>query len=211
MSRKDILDDLAFMIEATDSYRVGRSIDFKKVENVMERLSSKLPIFDSAAKKKYKKTVDFITSLPFRDKSMRKFALLYMLFRLLLRFSLVGFLLSIGLIFYASSYSTPTLIASTSLLYAALLGRWYTLMKLLEFYEREMKNQPGKDELLKEIAQKLIDELSSRIGELGVKPSKYRLHLFKDDYSGVRILKRPGWLRDYNLAEVEIGGILNNP
>jgi hypothetical protein len=212
MRGKDILDDLAFMIEATDSYRVGRNIDFKKVENVMERLSPELPdLFDSAIKKKYKKTVDFITSLPFRDKSMRRLALFYMLFRLLLRFSLVGFLLSIGLIFYAPPYSTPMLIASTSLLYAALVGRWYTLMKLLEFYEREMKNQPGKDEFLKEIAQKLIDELSSKIRERGVKPSKYKLHLFKDDYSGVRILKRPGWLRDYNLAEVEIGGILNNP
>jgi uncharacterized membrane protein len=208
---KDILEDIAFMIEATDSYRVGRNIDFKKVESVMERLSPELPdIFNSATKKKYKKTVDFITSLPFRNRSMRKFAILYMLFRFLLRVSLVGFLLSIGLIFYAPPYSTPTLIASTSSLYAALVGRWYTLMKLLEFYEREMRNQPGKDELLKEIAQKLIDELSSKIGERGVKPGKYKLHLFRDDYSGVRILKRPGWLRDYYLAEVEIGGILNN-
>ncbi len=204
---KDILEDIAFMIEATDSYRVGRNIDFKKVENVMERLSPKLPdILDGATKKKYKKTVDFITSLPFKNKSMRKFALLYMLFRLLLRVSLVGFLLSVGLIFYALPYSTPMLIASTSLLYAALVGRWYTLVKLLEFYEREMKNQPGKDEFLKEIAQKLIDELSSRIGELGMKPSKYKLHLFRKDYSRVRILKRPGWLRDYHLAEVEISG-----
>ena len=35
-----------------------------------------------------------------------------------------------------------------------------------------------------------------------VRPSKVRLHLFNTDYQGIRVLKRPGALRECYLCEV---------
>ena len=202
-STKEVIEKLAFLIEATDSYRVGRNVDFRKVENSMNGLSS-LPILDASTKKKYKKVVESVINLPRKDRRAFIWAQLYLIFRFLTRIAFVGFLLSVGLIFYRNPFSGPLLLSSTAILYVALIGRWYSLLKLLDFYEVEMKNQPGKDEFLKEFAQKLIEELRSRMREQGVKPSKVKLHLFKRDYSGIRVLKKPGWLRDYYLVEVEI-------
>lgn len=200
---REIIEKLAFLIEATDSYRVGRNTDLRKVDNAMNELSS-LPILDASTKKKYRKVVESVINLPRKNRRAFMWAQLYVIFRFLVRVSFIGFLLSIGLIFYRNPLSGYLLLSSTALLYVALIGRWYSLLKLLDFYEAEMKNQPGKDEFLKEFAQKLIEELRSKLREQGVKPTKVRLHLFRRDYSGIRVLKKPGWLRDYYLAEVEL-------
>lgn len=201
---KSLLEKIAFLIEATDSYRVGRNVDFRKVERAMEELSPSLSgLLDASTRKKYKKTVEFIVNLPVRNREARLWSSIYMVIRFLLRVALLGFLLSVGLLFYGSALAEPVLWFSSSLLLTSLVIRWYALVKVFEFYEREMKNQRGKDEFLKELTQELINSLRERLLELGMNPRKLRLHLFKDDYSGVKVVKGPGWLRDYYLAEVE--------
>ncbi|MEM4477944.1 MAG: hypothetical protein QXH90_06255 [Candidatus Korarchaeum sp.] len=208
MVRRDersLLEKIAFLIEATDSYRVGRNVDFRKVERAMEELSPSLAsLLDASTKKKYRKTVDFIVNLPMRSREARLWSSIYMIVRFLLRVSLLGFLLSIGLLFYRSPFAELLLWTSSSILLASLVIRWYALIRIFEFYEREMKNQRGKDDFLKELAQELINSLRERMRESGVSPRKMRLHLFKDDYASIRVVKRPGWLRDYYLAEVEV-------
>ncbi|RDD53331.1 MAG: hypothetical protein BA066_04960 [Candidatus Korarchaeota archaeon NZ13-K] len=202
---KSLLEKMAFLIEATDSYRVGRNVDLRKVERVMSELSPHLAsLLDASTRKRYKKTVDFIINLPARSKEARKWSSIYMLVRFLLRISLLGFLLSIGLLFYGSQLAEAILWTSSSILLISLVLRWFSLVKILEFYEREMRNQRGKDDFLKEFAQELINSLRERMKEMGMSPRKLRLHLFKDDYSGLRFLKGPGWLRDYHLAEVDV-------
>ncbi|MCS7103401.1 MAG: hypothetical protein NZ992_05930 [Candidatus Korarchaeum sp.] len=202
---RSLLEKIAFLIEATDSYRVGRNVDFRKVERAIEELSPSLAnLLDASTRKKYRKTVDFIINLPIRSKEARLWSSIYMITRFLLRVALLGFLLSLGLLFYKSPLAELVLWASSSMLFISLVIRWYALVKIFEFYEHEMKNQQGKDDFLKELAQELINSLRERMRELKVNPRKLRLHLFKDDYTGLRVVKRPGWLRDYYLAEVEI-------
>ncbi len=208
MTRKDekeLLNNLAFLIETTDSYRVGRNTDPRKVESTLQEIFPHVSdILDSSTRKKYKRITDFIINLPSRDRNIAKWSAVFTVFRFLLRITLLGFTVAFGLAIYNSPLTFPVLYFLTFLLYIVLIGRWYSLNKVLDFYEFEMSNQPGKDSFLRELAQKLIDRLRDKILEFGVKPKKYRLHLFKTDYNGIKIIKRPGWLRDYYLVEVEI-------
>ena len=195
------LSRLAWLIEALDGYRVGRALDPRMVE---ERLREFMDLFDNPSHvvKVVRVSMDRIVNLPARDPGARRWATVYMTTRLMLRVTVALFLLSALLAYRAPPTGLALLYASSALLYVALVLRWYSLNRVLDFYESNRSRFSGASRRLGEVAQDLIDHLREAVRRGAVRPSKVRLHLFNTDYRGIRVLRRPGVLRECYLCEV---------
>jgi hypothetical protein len=105
--------------------------------------------------------------------------------------------------------ATPTLYCSLGVLYLLLIlltVRWYVMNRMFTYYERVIPSQRGKVEHIKLAVNSLIGRLAENLKRECIPPKKYRLHLFNTDYNGIKVLKKPGWLRDYYLCEVIVEG-----
>ncbi len=85
---------------------------------------------------------------------------------------------------------------------AIIFFRWLALTKVLEFYEKELKFQETKIKFLKEMTQRIIYFISENKEKWGIKEKNIRLHLFNHDYKKVKVIKKPSFLREYYLVEV---------
>ncbi|MFH8039167.1 MAG: hypothetical protein QXJ14_04125, partial [Candidatus Aenigmatarchaeota archaeon] len=73
---------------------------------------------------------------------------------------------------------------------------------VLEFYEKELKFQESKIKFLKEMAQRIIYFISENKEKWSIKTKDLRLHLYNYDYKKIKVIKKPGLLREYYLVEV---------
>jgi len=201
--QKRELDGLATIIEAIDGYRVGRNMDPRRFSQKLDELDQLVRrAIGRVGRQRLEKVVDFVVNLPARDPSAARWSSIFMVVRFLLRVTMVLFMLSLGLWVYGVPWAPHVTAAATALVYVVFVVRWYSLVKLEEFYERAMRDQPGKEKVLKRSANSFIRLLAAKIEEYGSKPSKHKLHLFKVDYDGIRVLKRPSLIRETYLAEV---------
>ncbi len=201
--QKELAEDIAFLIEAADGYRVGRNIDLRKLREVMDRRASDLSdVFKGGLRKKFEKTADYVINLPAINSEAKKWSAVFLVVRLLLRIALLGFMVGLLISISGKEWSSWLFYSSTAILYVVFVLRWYSLLKLEDFYREEFKKRPGRDKILRETANRLIAKLREVIVKHGLEPKKHKLHLFKTDYEGIRILKKPNILRDTYVAEV---------
>lgn len=83
---------------------------------------------------------------------------------------------------------------------------------ILTLTKYEIKKQGGEgikeDKLakqrLKEAAQYYINKLAEEIKRYHFEPEKFKIKLHKTDYKGIKIVEKPGFLRGYYLAIVDL-------
>ncbi len=200
MGRKDkeIVDNLIFIIEALDGYRVGRNVDpgvLEKKMNYVEPIAGK--VLDRKRRKVLLSAADYMINLPAKSKSARTWSGVFLISRLLIRVTFVVFLVSVLMYFISPpSVGNTLLITGVVLFYMAAVMRWYSLNKLLDFYERQSGRADAKRMILRKAVKDLILFLRGYLEDLGVRKEKVKLHLYNVDYEGIVVLKRPGWLRD---------------
>ncbi len=200
-----MLSDMAFVIEALDGYRIGRNTDPKRVG---EKINKWREIEESLPRKwlSLQRDIDTLINLSLRDPEIRKFANIYVLIKFGLRIVYVLLLSSFFILIRWPDIGMLIIYASLGILYFLLIVRWYVLDKMFLYYEKVLSNQPGKVEQLKLAVNSLIKKFVEYLEREHIPPKKYRLHLFNTDYNSIKILKKPGWLRDYYLCEV-VGGV----
>jgi hypothetical protein len=74
-------------------------------------------------------------------------------------------------------------------------------MKL--FYSTHRKEYRKNEERLQKVAQDLILKMGAMLTEKGESPEKYKFNVYQKDYTGIEILKSPGWLRDFYIIAVK--------
>ena len=95
------------------------------------------------------------------------------------------------------------LIASVMLVASRLAGR--EVAKRIESYFDEHKQKYRfVRQYLKQTAQKLIYTLSRHLKASGEDPSGHALRLYRVDYEGIRVLKKPKWFRKQYVVVVEL-------
>ncbi len=200
---KELAEDIALLIEAADGYRVGRNTDLRRIRDVMDRRAKELTdVFAGGLRKKFEKTADYVINLPAIDPVAKKWSAVFLVVRFLLRIALLGFMVSLIVVTLGKDWAPWLLYTSTGILYVVFFLRWYSLVKLEEFYIQEFAKRPGRDKILRETVNRLIRKLAQVIKEHDLKPKKHRLHLFKTDYEGIRVIKKPNILRDTYVVEV---------
>ncbi|RLE63286.1 MAG: hypothetical protein DRJ38_07925 [Thermoprotei archaeon] len=203
-SKKKELSTVAWLIEALDGYRVGRTVNPKTVMEKIGEVEHVLEPRAKHAKKVIRKTLDYVANLPARDPSAKRWATVYLLVRLSLRITFVLFLFSLFLTTMNPELGFYLLYVATALLYISMIVRWYSLNKVLDFYALNHHLMEGASRRLKNYVQQLIDYMKSSIVREGLKKSKYKLHLFNTDYESIVVLKKPGILREYYLCEINL-------
>ncbi|OYT27942.1 MAG: hypothetical protein B6U95_05385 [Thermofilum sp. ex4484_82] len=201
---KKELSTIAWLIEALDGYRVGRTINPKMV---MKKVNQVEHVFEPKvmhAKKVIRQTTDYIANLPARDPTARKWVSVYLFNKLLLRITITLFLFSFFFLSKGYEIGFTLLYIATAILYVVLIVRWYSLNKILFFYEKNYKLMEGASRRLKAYAQHLIEYMRKIIAKENFKTSRYKLHLFNTDYDHIKVLKKPGLLRDYYLCEIQL-------
>jgi hypothetical protein len=197
--RRKLIDNVSYLIEALDAYRVGRNVDPKVFEGKYEEIADDIRgVIDRGRKKVLMSSIDYMVNLPLKDRSARTWSSVFLISRFLIRVTFILFFLSM-LLYITSRGDTANylLITGVILFYTVSVLRWHSLNKLLDFYEKQTGRADSKRILLKEAAQDLINYLGQIKGE-----RKVKLHLYNRDYNGIKVLRRPGWLRDYYLVEV---------
>ncbi|MGB9730006.1 MAG: hypothetical protein ACP5GU_09500 [Thermoprotei archaeon] len=199
-----MLSDFAFVIEAFDGYRVGRNANPKRVDAKIRQWHE----IEGSLPRKWlslQRDIDTLINLTLRDPDAKKFANIYVLIKFGLRIVYLLLLSSFLILLRWPDSGMLLIYASLGMLYFLLILRWYTLDKMFMYYEKVISNQRGKVEQLKLAVNSLIKNLIEHLKREKISPKKYRLHLFNTDYDGIKVLKKPGWLRDYYLCEVVIG------
>lgn len=78
----------------------------------------------------------------------------------------------------------------------------YELRKIAE--EGGVKDEEATKRRLREAVQHHINKLKANIEKYGLKPEDYRIKLQRTDYEGIKIIKKPGILRGYYIAIVDL-------
>jgi uncharacterized membrane protein (DUF106 family) len=202
---EEMLSDMAFIIEALDGYRSGRCIDPKRVD---EKINRWREIGDSLPRKwpSLKRDIDALINLTLREPEAKKLANTHILTKFCLRMVYLSLLLSFFIMIRWPNIGIIIIISAITALYILLIVRWYVMNKMFTYYEKMISSQPGKVEHIKLAVNTLIKRFKEQLGRKHIPPKKYRLHLFNTDYNDIKVLKKPGWLRDYYLCEVIVEG-----
>ncbi|MEM2180705.1 MAG: hypothetical protein QXP32_07825 [Nitrososphaeria archaeon] len=200
---KNKINNLLFLVEAFDGYTTGRNVDLKKVKIKLEEVKDIIKHgIDKNEQRKIFETVDYIINLPSKDSRARFYAKIFLITKFLLRIFIFIFMFSIIYIFSFGYLDFNLLILLGWCVVAVIFFRWFALTKVLEFYEKELKFQESKIKFLKEMAQRIIYFISENKEKWSIKTKDLRLHLYNYDYKKIKVIKKPGLLREYYLVEV---------
>jgi hypothetical protein len=200
---KTTLEDLLFLAEAFDSYTTGRNVNLKKVTTILQKeqeiVKQKV---DRIEQKRILDAADFIINLPAKSKKATFYANLFLLTRFLVRVFIFLFVLLLTF-FFTSNDLNENIVLSVGWGFVAILFlRWFSLSKLLEFYEEELKSQHGKIRHLKDGTQRIINLIYEYKQNNKIPGKKTKLHLYNVDYDKIMVIKKPNILREYYLTEV---------
>ncbi len=200
-----VVEDILFVIEAIDGYRVGRNVDLRVFKSRFDRIEEHVKkSIDRKRRKALFSAVEYMVNLPAKDPSARFWSQVFLVSRFLLRVTLLLFIAALFLNTLSGSWAARlVLYSAVGLFYLSAVSRWYSLNKVLDFYESRGGRAEARSKLLKSIAQDLIDFIRVLVEQGSVSRKKARLNLFNTDYRGIRVLKRPGLLRDHYVVELE--------
>jgi len=95
----------------------------------------------------------------------------------------------------------PYYLSTFFLTFSAISTIWYNILerrlsvKIKEYFEKHKTKYGFTRNYLKNTVQKLIFSMAHHVTVKMVSPEKYPLSLYHEDYKGIRIIKKPGWLR----------------
>jgi len=200
---KNTLNSLLFLAEALDGYTIGRNVDLKKVKAKIEEVKELIKHeINKTEQRKMLEIADFIINLPSKDQRAYFYAKIFLITKLLLRIFIFIFMFSIIYVFSFGELDPNLLIILGWGTIGIIFFRWLSLTKVLDFYEKELERHKSKTSYLKEMAQRIIYFISENREKWGVDKKELKLHLYNSDYDKIIIVKRPGFLREYYLAEV---------
>ncbi len=103
-------------------------------------------------------------------------------------------------LFYGALYGSLTMLAISGVMS-------HLSSRRISAYLRQNGSRHSADTaIIKDFVQKLISSLSRHFSETKIDASKYPLELNNTDYLGIRIIKRPGFRRTYQvLVETPLG------
>lgn len=201
---RNTLNSLLFLAEAFDGYTTGRNVDLKKVRTKIEEARDIIKHeIDKTEQRRIFEIADYIINLPAKDPTARLYAKIFLITKLLLRIFIFIFMFSILYIFSFGYLDLNILVILGWSTVAIIFFRWFSLTKVLEFYERELKLHKSKTKFLKDMTQRIIYFISENKDKWGLKAKNIRLHLYNNDYKGIKVIKRPSLLREYYLVEVD--------
>jgi len=199
------VDDILFVVEAIDGYRVGRNVDPRVFKSRFEKIEEHVKkAVDRKKRKALFSAVDYMVNLPAKDPSAKLWSQVFLVSRFLLRITLLFFIAALFLNTLSGSWAARLILYSAiGLFYFSAVSRWYSLNKVLDFYEARRGRAEAKSRVLRSIAQDLMELVRELVRQGAVSRKKARLNLFNTDYRGIRVLKKPGWLRDHYVVELE--------
>lgn len=184
------------LIEALDGYRIGRYTSLSKVERLILELGVQLP----HSWEEIKKDVEAILALPTASPEFKRLEKVERRASLLAKLNVL--LLVSALLLYAlrAWYLSPLFdVAVLTLIVVSLIVtnvvyyvRAYTAAKISALYAERLPELEKLGRRLKAAVEHLLRQLRKELRAAGINPRSYTLKLWLPDYSGVRIVKRPG-------------------
>lgn len=194
----DKVKALKGLIEALDGYRVGRYTNLQRVERTIVELNLKLP-YDW---EEVKKDINDILALPRTSPMFERLERYDRLAARLTRLNLIFLLLALSA--YLARYWIPYWllnVAALTLILAALIIvnmayylRIYVSMKIDAIYVEKLPELEKKGERLKAVINFLIRLLRRELVARKYNLETFTLKLWVPDYSGIKIVKKPGRL-----------------
>ncbi|MBC7090844.1 MAG: hypothetical protein H5T50_02900 [Nitrososphaeria archaeon] len=201
---KNTLNSLLFLAEAFDGYTTGRNVDLKKVKIKIDEAKDIIKHkIDKTEQRRIFEVADYIINLPVKDSNAHFYAKIFLITKLLLRVFIFIFMFLILYIFSFGYLDLNILVILGWSTVVIIFFRWFSLTKVLEFYERELKSHKSKTKFLKDMTQRIIYLISENKEKWGLKSKNIKLHLYNKDYERIRVIKRPSLLREYYLVEVD--------
>jgi len=186
------------LIEYFDGVRVGYGIDFRTVERILsnrKKVEEALPY----KLKSLKRDIEEMLLLIYKDKKATR-ALKYLRISLFLhRFVFFTLIFSLIALLLGVTFSPLIVFLVFPILYIAVVLKTRSLVTIRLFYiNNREKLAPGKDRKLKETINSLIDLLR----EIEWAKGYVTLRLYNIDYNNIKVVKRPGFFKDYFVAVV---------
>ncbi len=209
LQRDEELENLAWIISVIDSYRVGMGVEIESMRDRVRQLPASLRMENW---NQVYNDMKAISDLPLQKEPRFKLYLnIFAFMRYLVKqaFLIVGiilfiFLLTLRLPFIKSTQQLQYI------LYGILVVAWVVVAirafvrnKMKDFYYSNRKDYRKNEERLQKAAQSLMNKMGKALKQKEEDPKKYRFSVYQRDYNGIRILKKPGWLRDFYVIAVK--------
>ncbi len=190
--------DIVKLIEYFDGVRVGYGVDFKTIERILtnrKKIEEALPYKFKALKK----DIEEMLLLIYKDKKATKALNRLRISLFLHRFVFFTLIFSLIALFLGIMFSPFLVFLMFPVLYIAVILKTRSLVTIRLFYiNNREKLAPGKDRKIKET----INSLINLIREIEWAKGYVTLRLYNTDYNNIKIVKRPGFFRDYFVAVV---------
>lgn len=208
LKKDEELENAAWLISVVDSYRVGMGVD---MEGLRERTRK---LRDSMKMENWSQTysdMKAITELPYeKEPRMKLYMNIYAFMRYLVKqaFLIVGIILFVALIsarmpFISPSHLPYILYAIIGVAWCVVAIRAFVKDRMKMFYSTHQKEYRKNEERLQKAAQDLIYKMGALLTEKGELPEKYKFNVYQKDYTGIKIVKSPGVLRDFYVIAVK--------
>jgi hypothetical protein len=207
--RDEELENLAWLISVIDSYRVGMGVDMEGMRDRIRKLPSSLRMKNWT---QVYNDMTAIVDLPFqKEPRMKLYMNIFAFMRYLVKqaFLIIGVILFIFLL----TMRMPFIKSSQQLQYIvyAILGvAWVVVSiraivrdKMKAFYYTYRDDYRKNEERLQKAAQDLINKMGKALTQKEEKPEKYRFSVYQKDYNGIKVMRKPGWLRDFYTVSVK--------
>lgn len=186
------------LIEALDGYRVGRYTNLEKVERAIVELNLKLPYDWEEVKKDIHDILSLPRTSPIFQKLERYDRLATRLTRLnllLLLLALAAYLARFWIAQRLLDFAALTLILTALIIMnVAYYLRVYVSMKIDAIYVEKLPELEKKGERLRAVINYLIRLLRRELVARKYSLEAFTLKLWVPDYSGIKIIKKPGKL-----------------
>jgi hypothetical protein len=208
LKKDENLDDVAQLISVIDSFRVGMGVDIESLRELVRTIRRTIKLENWP---QIYKDMKYIQDLPLeKEPRIKLYTNIYVFLRYLVRqaFLIIGLLLFIFLLTTQLPLIKPQHLRY--FLYGILAAAWCVVAvrafvkdKLKVFYYTHQKEYSKQEERLQKAAQDLIFKMGKLLIEKGEPGKKYSFSMYQKDYKGIKILKKPGVLRDYYTIAVK--------
>lgn len=208
LKKDEELENAAWLISVVDSYRVGMGVDMEGLRERTRKLrdSMKMENWSQAYS-----DMKAIIELPYeKEPRMKLYINIYAFTRYLVKqaFLILGIILFVALIsarmpFISPSHLPYILYAIIGVAWCVVAIRAFVKDRMKMFYSTHQKEYRKNEERLQKAAQDLIYKMGALLTEKGEPPEKYKFNVYQKDYTGIKIVKSPGVLRDFYVIAVK--------
>lgn len=208
LNKDEELDDVAQLISVIDSFRVGMGVNIESLRELVRTIRRTVKLENWP---QIYKDMKHIQDLPLeKEPRIKLYTNIYVFLRYLVRqaFLIIGLLLLIFLLTTRLPLIKPQHIKY--FLYGILGAAWCVVAvrafvrdRLKVFYYNHQKEYKKQEERLQKAAQDLIFKMGELLTQKGEPAKKYSFSLYQKDYKGIKILKKPGLLKEYYTVAVK--------